>query len=351
MTAFGGWHMPLQYKGILTEHLHTRAKAGLFDVSHMGELLVQGPAALGELDRLLTCRLDDLQPGRCRYGFLLREDGGILDDLIVFRTGAESWMLCVNAATTGRDARWVAEHLEGAAFRDASAETAKLDLQGPLADAVMRDLMPQAVGLERFHFREGSIRGIDVLASRTGYTGEPGFELFFSAEAAEALWDLLIELPDVQPAGLGARDTLRLEKGYPLYGSDIDEEHNPIEAGLERFVCREKDFIGRDALPAAGATRRVLTGFVCSGRRSARAHYRIYAADSPREADVSGPGPKAAGGGPVGQVTSGTFSPSLKRAIGLGYVDRAFAEDGRAIVLRGGGAAVRATITSPPFVG
>jgi aminomethyltransferase len=329
--------MPLQYQGIISEHRHTRTHTGLFDVSHMGELVVEGDGAAADVDRLVTCRLDNLRHGRCRYGFLLNDRGGILDDLIVFKISGEKLMLVVNAATTGKDARWAESQLKRSRLRDITHETAKMDLQGPEADSVMQSLLPEAVDLRRFAFLEGRVGSTNVLVSRTGYTGESGFELFLQADSAGELWDTLVEYENVLPVGLGARDTLRLEQGYPLYGNDIDETKNPVEAGMERFVYWHKDFIGKEGLPPSGGSARVLTGFLCTGRRSARAHYRIFAAGAPAEAEE------------IGEVTSGAFSPSLERGIGLAYVAGDFAMDGTEIILTDGQSDIRGTIKSPPL--
>jgi aminomethyltransferase len=329
MVAFAGWEMPLQYGGIISEHRHTRTHAGLFDVSHMGELIVEGPGALSDVDRLLTCRIDDLKNGRCRYGFLLDERAGIIDDLIVFKISSEKLMLVVNAGTTDKDGRWVQAQLKRSRLKDITLETAKMDLQGPDAESVMLPLLPEAADLPRFAFLEA--------ASRTGYTGESGFELFLPAADAKELWDALLDHANVLPVGLGARDTLRMEKGYLLYGNDIDETRNPVEANLERFVFRDKDFIGKAGLPVPGGSAEVMTGFVCTGRRSARPHYRIFAGAGAAAADA------------IGEVTSGAFSPSLVRGIGLAYVARDFAVAGAEITLSDGKADIQGRLKSPPF--
>ena len=337
MVPFAGWEMPVHYPtGIIAEHLHTRAQAGLFDVCHMGEFFLSGPGAVSDLSRLVTRRLDDLSVGRCRYGFLTREDGTIMDDLIAFRLAESECMVVVNAATRARDAEWIQERLSPATvWRDGSDGLAKIDLQGPAAPAVMERLIgAEAVGAtRRFSFREVPIEGIKVLLSATGYTGEPGYELFYPAEDAVKLWDLLLGMDPVRPAGLGARDTLRLESGLPLYGHDLDDQTTPLEANFARFVDFKKDFIGREALQrqAREGPRRLLMGLLCDGRRSAREGFEIRAA-----------------GRPVGAVTSAGFAPSLKRAIGMGYVAREAAQIGREVVLRGGEVEIPATLMKLP---
>jgi len=337
MVPFAGWEMPVHYPaGIIAEHLHTRAQASLFDVCHMGEFFLSGPGALSDLSRLVTCRLDDLALGRCRYGFLTRENGTIMDDLIVFRLAEHEFMVVVNAATRARDAEWIQAHLLPAtAWRDGSDGLAKIDLQGPAAPAVMARLIGAETveATRRFSFREVVIDEMKVQLSATGYTGEPGYELFHPVEEAVKLWDLLLRMEPVRPAGLGARDTLRLESGLPLYGHDLNDETTPLEANFARFVDFNKDFIGREALQRQEreGPRRLLTGLLCEGRRSAREGFEIIAA-----------------GRPVGAVTSAGFAPSLKRAIGMGYVETEWAKIGQAVVLRGGAVEIPATLEKLP---
>jgi len=337
MVSFSGWSMPVQYEGIIAEHLHTRARAGLFDICHMGEFFLRGPAAEKDLEKLVTCRVGDMPEGRCRYGFLLNDTGGIIDDLIVFRTGQEEFMMVVNAGNTTGDAAWIAGRVSGGTtFTDESDTIAKIDVQGPLASQVMKAATDDdtAAGLGRFRFITMRIMGVEVLVSRTGYTGENGYELFFGAEHACGIWDLLMEQEGVKPVGLGARDTLRMEMGYSLYGNDIDEAHTPLEAILDRFVVMEKDFNGKEALlkQRAEGFGQVLTGFVCEGRRSARGHFAVLA-----------------GGERVGEVTSGAFSPCLKKGIGLCYINRAFSSEGQKIVLTDGKAEIKGRVTALPI--
>jgi aminomethyltransferase len=333
MVPFAGWNMPVRYTSIIQEHIHTRTKAGLFDTSHMGELFLRGASAFADLDRLATCRLDNLAVGGARYGFLLNTEGGFLDDLIVYRTAAEEFLLVVNAATTEKDLRWIETKLSGSTeLADESAQTAMLSLQGPLSLQVLSPFIQDLKRLRRFAFLRADVEGIEALVSRTGYTGELGFELFVSSLTAERLWDLLVAHVDVLPVGLGARDTLRLEMGYPLYGSDIDETHTPIEANLMRFVYREKEFIGREVLSAKSDSPHILTGFICEGRRSARAHFDVTIDERK-----------------VGVVTSGAFSALLKRGMGLCYIDRSLAAEGQRITLRSGETEIKAGIKIPPL--
>jgi len=339
MVPFSGWNMPLQYTGIIAEHIHTRTKAGLFDIYHMGEFFLRGAAASLELDRLVTCRVDDMPPGRCRYGFLLNETGGIIDDLIVFKISQEEFKLVVNAGTLSKDGKWIKDHISSAdIFVDESEHIAKLDLQGPLSAEVMNTFGLEKVtrDLKRYWFTYIDLAGVKVLFSRTGYTGELGYELFFSANDAEKIWDLLIEVEGVKPIGLGARDTLRLEMGYSLYGSDIDEDHTPLESGLDKFVFMEKNFIGKDALvrQKEKGQRRILKGFVSEGRRSARHSFKVLSAEN----------------NVVGEVTSGAFSPCLKRGIGLCYIEKEFAAAGTRIKLSDGKIEILAEIADTPLL-
>ena len=338
MVPFSGWNMPVQYTGIIEEHLHTRSKAGLFDICHMGELFIRGSSAEQDLDRLMTCDIKGLVDGRCRYGFLLNREGGIIDDVIVFRISAREYMMVVNAGTVESDGKWIRSNLSsGTDLSDGSADIAKLDLQGPLSTEVTGSVFGSSAvrAIKRFFFINAGFKGVDVMISRTGYTGETGYEMFFSASAAGELWDVLMSFGSVRPAGLGARDSLRMEMGYSLYGHDIDVEHTPAEAGLGKFVRMEKDFIGKKKLleQAEHGFGRVLAGFVCEGRRAARENY-LAKVDNIE----------------AGRVTSGTFSPCLKKGIGLCYIDREFAVEGREITLTRGGVEIRANIRKPPFV-
>jgi len=339
MVPFSGWNMPLQYTGIIAEHIYTRTKAGLFDICHMGEFFLRGPASSLELDRLVTCRVDDMPPGRCRYGFLLNESGGIIDDLIVFKISQEEFKLVVNAGTLSKDRRWIKDHISSEdIFADESECVAKLDLQGPLSAEVMNTFGLEKVtrALKRYWFTYIDLAGVKVLFSRTGYTGELGYELFFPANDAEKIWDLLLGVEGVKPIGLGARDSLRLEMGYSLYGSDIDEDHTPREAGLDKFVFMEKDFIGKDALlrQKERGQSRILKGFISEGRRSARHAFKVLSTEN----------------NVVGEVTSGAFSPCLKRGIGLCRVEKEFAAAGTRITLSDGKVEIPAAIENIPLL-
>jgi len=303
MVPFAGWEMPVQYSGILAEHQHCRAKACIFDICHMGEFRLKGPGAKDALARAVTQNLDTLAPGKCRYGFLLSAQGGILDDLIVYRLDEDEFMLVVNGACIASDFAAVKERLPGSlAFTDISEATAKIDLQGPLSFEVLRRALPgDWAALGYFSFRKTSFEGAPILVSRTGYTGELGYEFYLPAQKALALWEKLAAAPDVLPAGLGSRDTLRLEIGYPLYGQDLDANHTPAEAGYAAMLTSQADFVGK---PHAFEVRQSLIPLAIEGRRSARHHDAVCLPD----------------GSEVGHVTSGSFSPTLGHCIALAYV-------------------------------
>lgn len=333
---FGGWEMPVQYQGILAEHTAVRTSAGLFDVSHMGEIELRGPQAIAATQRLTANDVGKLGDGEAQYSLLLLPSGGIVDDIMVYRLSANRILLCVNASNAAKDLDWVRTHAGGAEVVDRSAETALLALQGPTATRVLARLTRTAVdALPRFACRELEVAGVRVTAARTGYTGEDGWELFVDAARAAELWSALLAGGDVSPVGLGARDTLRLESALPLYGNDLDETTTPLEARLAWVVRFEKgDFIGRDALIAqrAAGVRRRLCGFVLSGRGIARPGYSIL--DQ---------------GETAGRVTSGTQSPTLGKAIGLGYVPPDLAAVGSEIEIDIRSRATPATVTSLPF--
>lgn len=337
MVPFSGWDMPVQYTGIIEEHMHTRSRAGLFDICHMGEFILKGPRAGADIDKIVTRNVSNMPAGKCRYTFLLNEKGGIIDDLIVFKIAEGEYMLVVNAGTLQKDKEWIEKHLSGETiFFDDSENITKIDIQGPDSAKVLSEFTEASVveGIGRFSFATVDIEGVKVLLSRTGYTGELGYELYFPKEQSGKIWDILIGSSDVRPVGLGARDTLRMEMGYSLYGSDIDEEHTPLEANLEKFVDLENNFIGKDVLikQHAKGVDRLLTGFICEGRRSARSHFKVIS-----------------DGKEVGEVTSGSFSPCLKKGIGLCYIDKELASEGTEIVLTDGRVEIKATIKNAPL--
>lgn len=307
MIPFGGWMMPVQYAGILAEHHQTRNAVSLFDTSHMGEFVVHGDCMETGLDRLVTMRLADMKLKTCRYGFLLNEQGTVMDDLIVYRVGEQEWFVVVNGATIEKDAAQFRAHLSApSCFKDVSLRTGKIDVQGPHSVEMLKALVPGIDALKYYAFDFFELLGERMLISRTGYTGECGFELYPSVDKTVQVWEMLMAYENVKPAGLGARDVLRLEKGFSLYGHELSDTITPLEAGLSKFVDFEKDFIGKSALlemKQRGRPRKCV-GFVSNSRRSPREGQQIYAQS----------------GDEIGVVTSGTFSPCLERGIGLGLI-------------------------------
>jgi len=338
LVEFGGWLMPVQYSGILDEHRAVRSAVGLFDVSHMGEIEVRGPQAARAVQRLVTNQVGKLSPGAAMYTVACRPSGGIVDDLIVYQLDRERFLIVVNAANIEKDFLWFRESVGTVAeLADRSDEVALLAVQGPQALATLSRLWkgPELSQVPGFHFVRGALAGRAVDASRTGYTGEDGFEIFVAAHLSRAVWDALLEV-GCKPCGLGARDTLRLEARLCLYGNDIDEDHTPLEAGLGWVVKLEAgDFIGRAALErqkALGVSRR-LCGFVMQERGIARHGYAIQ---SPPEKTV-------------GVVTSGAPSPSTGGNIGMGYVPTALAEPGQELFIDCRGKVLRAQVHKGPF--
>lgn len=338
---FGGWEMPVQFVGIQREHDAVRQRAGLFDVSHMGELMLTGPEAGPFLQRVTTNDVARLRDGETQYSLLCYEDGGVVDDLLVYRLAADKYMLVVNASNTDKDAAWLREKLPpGVAFADVSDQTALLALQGPRAEAILARAGCDGAGtLAPFHFiAEAQVAGHAVLLSRTGYTGEDGFELYMDAGAAPAVWSRLIEAGTPEgllPAGLGARDTLRFEARLPLYGQELSAAISPLEAGLGRFVKLGKgDFIGRDALlrqQEAGVPRK-LVGLEMTERGIPRPHYAVYAGERQ-----------------IGEVTTGTQSPTLKRNLGLALVETASSAVGTELLVDIRGKLLKAVVVETPF--
>ncbi|WP_410536337.1 glycine cleavage system aminomethyltransferase GcvT [Streptomyces sp. KL2] len=338
MTDFAGWEMPLRYGSERDEHNAVRTRAGLFDLSHMGEITVTGPQAGELLDRALVGHLSAVPVGRARYTMICDESGGILDDLIVYRLGEEEYLVVANASNAQVVLDALAERLDGsgltgAAVRDDRDAYALLAVQGPQAPAVLAELTDADLdGLKYYAGLPGTVAGVEALIARTGYTGEDGFELFVAPGDAEALWRALTEAgadAGLVPCGLSCRDTLRLEAGMPLYGHELTRSTTPFDAGLGRVVKFDKpgDFTGRTALEAAAGRvaenpPRKLVGLVAAGRRVPRAGYAVVGAD----------------GSVIGEVTSGAPSPTLGRPIAMAYVDAAHAApgtEGVAVDIRG----------------
>jgi aminomethyltransferase len=309
MTNFAGFEMPVQYRSIIEEHRAVRTSAGVFDLSHMGEFEVAGPRALELLERALTNSAARLRDGHAQYTLLCAPDGGTIDDLIVYRLGAERYMLCVNASNIDADREWLLNlNHHRADFRDLSEETALVAVQGPKAIAILKPLAAFPIDeVPRFAVAEGKVAGTRCIAARTGYTGEDGFELFVGAnDAAHLFGEVLAASSDLKPCGLGARDTLRLEAGLPLYGHELDRASSPFEAGLATYVKLGRNFVGEGALAAqqADGLKKHLIGLVTDDARTvARQGYPIII-NNVR----------------AGTVTSGTYAPTLDRPIATGYV-------------------------------
>jgi aminomethyltransferase len=341
LVEFAGWEMPVQYAGLLAEHEAVRTRVGLFDVSHMGEVVFRGPRALEALGRLFTNDLGRCADGQAQYGCLCREDGGIVDDVVVYRRAADDLLVCVNAGNREKDFAWLSSRGAGAGVevRNESDAWAQLALQGPLAAQLLQRITNANLSAMRsYRFAQGEVAGVPCIVARTGYTGEDGFELFCPPDAAARIWDEILEAGQHEkavPCGLGARDSLRLEMAYRLYGSDMDDATTPLEAGLGWVVKLDKgDFVGREALvrQKEQGLQRKLVGFVLTDAGIARHGYPVLQE-----------------GRQVGQVTSGTRSPSLGTSIGLAYLPPALAAEGStfAVEIRGRPAAARAVKT--PF--
>jgi aminomethyltransferase len=339
LVEFAGWEMPVQYEGIIAEHEAVRTRVGLFDVSHMGEVIFRGPKALEALSKVFTNDVSKIADGQAQYGCLCRENGGIVDDVVVYRRGPEDFLVCVNAGNRQKDFDWLASHAGGASVTNESDAWAQLALQGPLAAQLLQRITKVNLSQMRsYRFAPGEVGGIPCLVARTGYTGEDGFELFCESSKGAALWDLLLETgkPEkIQPTGLGCRDSLRLEMAYRLYGSDMDDSTTPLEAGLAWVVKLDKgEFVGREALvrQREQGLARKLVGFTLTDPGIPRHGY-----------------PVLQDGRKAGDVTSGTKSPSIGTSIGLAYVPTALAAEGStfAVEIRGRPAAAR--VVKTPF--
>ncbi len=340
MVAFAGYLMPIQYSGILEEHKRVRTTAGVFDVSHMGEFVVRGRGALDFLNYVTINDAAKLQVGQAQYSAMCYEHGGMVDDLLVYRR-EEDYLLVVNAANIDKDFAWLMSHKPaGVTLSNISDEITQLAVQGKSAEPALQKLTGVDLSAVKFYwFVNGDLAGVPMLISRTGYTGEPGFELYFDRKYSESVWDAVFEAGkefDIAPIGLGARDSLRLEKKYCLYGNDIDETTLPPEAGLGWITKLDKgDFIGKAAIEQAKAQglRRKLMGFEVQGRLIPRKGYLLRK-----------------DGQEIGAVTSGAFSPILEKNIGLGYVRSEFARVGEEIEVEARGRTVPATIVKTPFL-
>jgi aminomethyltransferase len=341
MVPFAGYNMPVQYAGINAEHETVRKSVGVFDVSHMGEFILKGDKALDLIQRVTSNDASKLYDGKVQYSCLPNKDGGIVDDLLVYRINDKTYMLVVNASNIEKDWNWISQfNTEGVDMKDISDRTSLLAVQGPKAAEALQSLTDiDLASMEYYTFNKGKFAGIDnVVVSATGYTGAGGFELYFDNENAEAIWEAVFKAGEpfgIKPIGLGARDTLRLEMGFCLYGNDIDDTTSPLEAGLGWVTKFSKEFTNSEALQAqkaAGVTKK-LVGFEMIDRGIPRHDYEIV----------------DAGGSNIGKVTSGTQSPSLQKAIGMGYVNTEFAKEGTEIFVKIRDNSIKAKIVKPPF--
>lgn len=337
---FAGWQMPIQYKYIIEEHVATRTRATLFDVSHMARIQLRGPGAEAFIDHLATRKIAGMGPGKIRYSLVCNESGGILDDILVYDLpDADETFLCVvNASNRPKILAWMESHRSGydVAIDDQTMQTAMIAFQGPLAiELISQHLGSNLADLKYFHCRNAELGGKRILVSRTGYTGEDGCEIIAGNEDAVAIWELLAGHSEVSAAGLGARDTLRLEAAMPLYGHELSEEINPAQTDLGFAISlKDREFIGKaaieDALSDSG--RHVRIGLVLDGKRAAREGAELWVADQR-----------------VGQVTSGTFSPTLGQSIAMGYIQPEHAQVGLPISVDIRGKRIEATVTKLPF--
>lgn len=344
MVPYAGYLMPVEYSGITSEHLAVRHAAGIFDVSHMGEFWVKGPKAFDFLQKVTSNDLAKLKPGKAQYACFPNGQGGIVDDLLVYQYSDEKYLLVVNAANIEKDWNWCVENnQEGAELEDASNRMSLLAVQGPRAESILQKLTAVVLSdLPSYSFVTGALGGIEeVMISHTGYTGAGGFELYVNNQDAPLLWRSIMEAGSplgLLPAGLGARDTLRLEMGFCLYGNDIDDTTSPIEAGLGWITHFDdnKDFIDKKRLmkQKQDGVARQLKGFVMQEKGIPRHGYPIVDEN----------------GHTIGTVTSGTMSPIIKQGIGLGYVSENYWKQGAEIFIRIRNKDIRAEIVKPPFI-
>lgn len=339
---FGGWELPVQFYGIQKEHEAVRERAGLFDVSHMGEVIISGAGALRYLQHMLTNDVARLQDGQAQYTLMCYDNGGVVDDLLVYRIGEEHYMLVLNASNIDKDIAWLRQHLpEGVQLKDISEQTALIALQGPHASAILSKAAGSDVYAELPGFSfvpEAKLFDVEVIVSRTGYTGEDGYEIYAPAAQADVIWSKLLEIGEEDgliPCGLGARDTLRFEAKLPLYGQELSADITPLEAGLGFFVKLDKgDFIGRDVLAEQkehGAPRNMV-GIELIDRGIPRSHYPVY-----RD------------GRQIGEVTTGTQSPTLKRNLGLALIEADSAALGTPVEVEIRGKLLKAEVVKAPF--
>lgn len=340
MVEFGGFEMPVQYKtGVIREHMAVRTACGLFDVSHMGEVTIEGPDAVKNLNWLLTNDYTVMENGQARYSPMCNEQGGTVDDLIVYKIEKDRYFVVVNASNREKDVDWIRSHVSGQIIvTDVSDSYGQIALQGPLSEQILKKLTAEENIPKKNYYAcwDRDVGGINCIVSRTGYTGSDGFELYIASDETEKLWDLLLEAgkeEELIPCGLGARDTLRLEAAMPLYGHELSDEISPLTAGLGYFVKMGKeDFIGKEALLAAGTPVQCRVGLKAIGRGILREHQNVYLADRK-----------------IGQTTSGTFCPFISCSVAMAILDRDMSELGTAVQVDVRGRRVDAEVVKLPF--
>lgn len=340
IVPFAGYLLPVQYEsGVIKEHMAVRTECGLFDVSHMGEILCEGRDAVKNLNHLLTNDYTTMYDGQARYSPMCNENGGVVDDLIVYKVRDDHYFIVVNAANKDKDFAWMQAHAFGdVVFTDISAQVGQIAMQGPKAEEVLKKLVKdEDIPKKNYSCQyRRSIGGMECIISRTGYTGEDGFEFYLAAEEAPKLWELLLETGKEEgliPCGLGARDTLRLEASMPLYGHEMDDEVTPLEAGLGFFVKMNKEeFIGKEALEAKEEPARRRVGLKVTGRGIIREHEAVYAGETQ-----------------IGHTTSGTHCPYLKAPVAMALLDKAYCEVGTAVEVEVRGRRIAAEVIPLPF--
>lgn len=340
---FGGWAMPVQYTNVIEEHQTTRMKAGLFDICHMGEIEIKGPQAFDLLQWVLSRNIVEQAVGQIKLSVITNEHGGIIDDLTVYKFDRDHYMMVTNAGTKDKDLSWVAKQKEIKGFSDVqitdiSDQTGKLDIQGPLSQMILQHItVDDLVPLRYYHTMNTRVMNFPAIVSRSGYTGEDGFEIYANSEKIACIWNTLLEIGadfGLKPVGLGARDTLRLEAGMMLYGNDMDETITPLDVVYGWVTDLEKDFVGSTALRKLkeGSLRRKLVGFEMEERGIARHGYKVF-----KE------------GREIGEVTSGTFTPTLQKAVGLAFVPISYSEPGTEIFVQIRNHHARARVVGLPF--
>jgi aminomethyltransferase len=333
MSPFGGYVMPIQYEGIIKEHQAVRKSVGMFDTCHMGEFIICGETAVRDLENIVSCSVASIKTGQCKYGFICNDSGGIIDDQILYRQGETEFMMVVNASTEQKDFEWIKGHISSTTeIINISNTTAKLDIQGPDSIKVLQQMLKMPIiDLPYYFFMNNFFQDEKIIVSRTGYTGELGYEIYCSTDLIQNLWDELLNA-GVIPAGLGARDTLRLEMGFPLYGHELDDTTNAAESGFKK-AFGDKPFIGSASVFNAANQKNRLTGLLLDGRRSAR-HGDIV---------------QDTQGSIIGKITSGSFCPSLNAACALGYIPAHLAQENNQVIIRTERNEISAKVTALPF--